>query len=384
MFKVKAINLYEALERVAVGGGECYVIAVDPTPMKIGENQTVQVASISTSDGEKTGITSIQIHCIDMDKPEIYYATANIKAAVSSLSKITDMLIVESKGSHLLVSDEKKESVIKVELKEQDKLLELPGTPEGAVLVTMKRENFVNSIRLGGYSAVESNRAGTENINFLVDVKNKRLVTMSMRNSSMCKAEASIEDAKSMAEKENEWHLINYKFIQSMNKKLSGDLIQIAFTPKFMMVVTKDTRYGCKKSEGMQPVSYMKVFENKESLYSGTIDKKDLMLGMEIAMVGVTDNNILLEGNDNGTLNVLSKSSGNKSSVLQKKYEGKMPQKMVYFDILKQVLGGIGDEVHYYGVVTKDGGNTKEFVRFDGIDSGVQYESILLPISYKK
>lgn len=382
MFKVKANNLYEALERVAVGGGECYVIAVDPTPHKLGEN-TVQIASISSSDGEKTARTSIQIHTKDMEKPEIYYATAYLKAAVASLSKITDMLLIESKGSHLLLSDEKKESVIKVELKEEDKQLELPESPEGAILITMKRENFVNVIRLGGYSATESNRAGTENINFIIDVDNKKMIVMSMRDQSMCKATTSVEKVKSLATEKKQWHLINYKFIQNMIKKIDGDMIKLAFTPHFIMVDTRNTRYGCKKSNGIAPVTAMGVFDKKDNYYSGTIDKKDILLGMEIAMVGVKDNNILLEGNENGTLNVFSKSNGNKSNVLQKKYEGKMPQKMFFYDIFKHVLGGIGDEIHYSGVVFEDDGKRKEFVRFDGTDSEVEYESILLPIAYK-
>ena len=378
MFKVKAINLYEALERVAVGGGECYVIAVDPTPMKIGENQTVQVASISTSDGEKTGITSIQIHCIDMDKPEIYYATANIKAAVSSLSKITDMLIVESKGSHLLVSDEKKESVVRVALVEKDTVLELPNSADGAIMVMMEREKFVNAIRLGGYSAEDSNIAGIDVIGFLANEEEKKLTVVSRRSTTMCQAVAPVTNIGNKSAEEDVWHLINHKFIQNLVPKLSGDVVQIAFTPKFMVVRCQNAIFGSKKSEGTMAENLIKKLSDKSFDYSGTIQKKDLLLSMEISIVGVDEKIINLETNENGTLKVCSVTGSNKSNVSQKTHEGKMEAMSFYVEVLKSGLNGCGDELHYFGKTTP------KYIMFDGEDAGVEYVSIVAPVNLNK
>lgn len=380
MFKVKAANFYEGLERASVGGGEGFVLMIDPTVQKIGEDKTAQFASISSSDGEKIGMTTIQIHTKDMEEAKVYYTTSALKAAVLTLSKITEMITIESKESYLLLSDEKKESVIKVELKEKGMMLELPSSPEGAVIVTLNRELFCNAVRLGGYSAIESNTAGTELIYFRVDEENKKLLVMSARNTNLCKAEIPIESVAGATDTADKWHLINYKFVQSMVKQLSGDKIQIAFTPKFMVAQSVVARFGSKKSDGSEPTAYFNLFQNKGYGYYGKVDKKELLIGMEIAMIsGDSKYKILmLETTEEGAIRVSSKDGSNKRDVSQLKYEGKMPQTYFSHELLKLVINGCADEIDYFG-----GGGTP-FLRFRGVCDDVEYESILAPVNNKK
>ena len=218
MFKVNAAYLNSALDCAAVGNGKGFVMMVSPKMHKISETQEAQMASISSSDGDKTGRANLIIQTNDMEKDELYFASASLKPAVASLAKITDTIFIDSKGTYLEVSDEKKESVVRVPLLEKDTVLELPNSPDGAVLVMIEREKFVNAIRLGGYSAEDSNIAGIDVIGFHVDVEAKKLMVVSRRSTTMCQAITPISDAayknKGSDEKPAEWHLINHKFSQ--------------------------------------------------------------------------------------------------------------------------------------------------------------------------
>ena len=380
MIKVKAANFYEGLERAGVGNGDGFVLMVDPTEQKIGDERTAQFASISSSDGEKIGMTTIQIHTKDMSEPKVFYTTNALKSAVATLSKITEMIMIDAKESHLLLSDEKKESVIKVELKEKGMMLELPDSPDGAVVLTLDREQFVNAVRLGGYSAIESNTAGTELIYFRIDENENRLLVMSARSTNLCKAEIPVKGVMSNSENKDSWHLINHKFVQSMVRQLSGDLIQIAFTPKFMVVQSQVARFGSKKSDGSEPTAYYNLFKVQEYGYQGKVDKKELLIGMEVAMVsGDSKYKMLsLETTDEGALKVSSKDGSNKREISQLKYEGKMQKTFFAYDLLKLVINGCADEIDYFG------GEKTPFLRFKGTDANVEYESILAPVNSKK
>lgn len=373
MFKVNATNLNSALDCAAVGGGKGFVLMVSPVKRKIAEDKVAQLASISSSDGEKTGLANLVIHTDDMKEDAIYYASSSLKPAVASLSKITDDIYVESKGAYLEVSDEKKESVVRVELLEKDVVLKLPDSPEGVTMIVMEREKFVNAIRLGGYAAQESHIAGIDVIGFQVNETEKKLLVASRRDTNMCKAVAPVKAIQNNAKESGTWHLVNFKFIQSMVQKLTGDMLQIAFNPKFMIVQSSTAMFGAKKSEGTIPASLIERLEDKSYDYVGTLEKKDLLLGIEIATVGIKDDYVTIETNENGTLNVTAMNS-NKSVVVQKAHEGKMQTKHFYVDVLKLCLSGCGDELHYYGKVDP------VFVTLDGTDAEVEYASMIAPM----
>lgn len=388
MFKVNASNLNNALECAAVGGGKGFVLFIDPEMKKVAEKKKVQLVSVSSSDGEKTGLVNVVVHVSNMEKPEVYYASASLKQAVATLAKVTDIIYVESKGSYLQVSDEKKEAVVRVELLEKDIVLPLPKSPENTMMITINREKFVNAIRLGGYSAEESHIAGVDTIGFQVKEAEKKLIVMSRSSTTTCKATMDVEELKNTiegsentSEKSEEWHLVNFRFIQSMAQKLSGDLIQIAFTPKFMVVRSANAVFGVKKSEGTIPNVMIEMLNTKDYDYAGTLSKKDLLVAMEIAMVGTKDSKeriTTLETNENGTLKVSSVNGSNKSNVSQKSHEGRMEDKSFYIDILKKGLNGCGDELHYFGKVEP------VFLLLDGTDAGVDYVSVISPINKRK
>lgn len=382
MFKVNAAYLNSALDCAAVGNGKGFVMMVSPKMHKISETQEAQMASISSSDGDKTGRANLIIQTNDMEKDELYFASASLKPAVASLAKITDTIFIDSKGTYLEVSDEKKESVVRVPLLEKDTVLELPNSPDGAVLVMIEREKFVNAIRLGGYSAEDSNIAGIDVIGFHVDVEAKKLMVVSRRSTTMCQAITPISDAayknKGSDEKPAEWHLINHKFIQNLLAKLTGDILQIAFTEKFMVVRTQNAIFGSKKSEGTMAQSVIDRLSDKSFDYTGTVSKKELLLGMEISIVGVDEKIITLETSENGTLRVSSMGGSNKSNVTQKAFEGKMEAKSFYVDVLKSGLSGCADTLHYYGK------QNPKYIVFDGENAGVSYVSIIAPVEAQK
>ena len=304
MFRVNASNLNSALDCAAVGGGKGFVLMVSPTMRKIGEDKEAQIASISSSDGEKTGLANLMIHTDDMKEDAIYYASSSLRPAVASLSKVTDTIYVEDKGAYLEVSDEKKESVVRVELMEKDVVLQLPNSPEGVTMVVIEREKFVNAIRLGGYAAEDSHIAGVDCIGFQVDETDNKLLVVSRCDNTMCKALVPVKAVQSKESIKGEWHLANFKFIQSMVQKLNGDMLQIAFAPKFVIVQSETAMFGAKKSEGSIPESLMERLNDKEYEFSGTLEKKDLLLGIEINMVGNKEKMVTLETHDDGTLRI--------------------------------------------------------------------------------
>ena len=380
MFKVNAACLNTALDCATVGGGKGFVLMVSPAMQKISDTQEIQMASVSSSDGNKTGRANLIIETKDMEKDEVYWASASLKQAVASLSKMTETLYIDSKGSYLEVSDEKKESVVRVSLLDQDIVLELPNSPQGAVLIMMEREKFVNAIRLGGYAAEDSSIAGMDVIGFRVDADEKQLMVVSRRSTTMCQAIAPLTNVAPQDEeaKKSEWHLINYKFIQNLVGKLTGDVVQIAFTPKFMVVRTQNAIFGSKKSEGSMGKTVIDRLSEKSYDYSGVISKKELLLALDISIVGVDKKIVSLETNENGTLKVSSMSGSNKSNISQKAFEGKMELKSFYLDVLKGALNGCGDQLHYFGKTDP------KFIMFDGEDAGVSYVSIVAPVDPQK
>jgi len=379
MFKVKAAIFNNALDCASVGAGKGFVLLVSPKQQDVGNGKKIQIASISSSDGDKTGQANIQIETVDMKDDEMYFVSANLKPAVSTLSKITEVIKVEKKDSVLEVSDEKGESVVKVELMEKDTVLQLPETTEGSILIIMEREKFVDAVRIGGYAAAESNNAGTENIGFHVNVADSIMTVFSERGNIIGKAIVPIKKAEVHTENSDIWFMVNAKFIQGVTSKLSGDLVQIALTPRFMIVQSFSARFGSKTSETPVPYPFIKLSEDKSYDYKGCVDKKDLLMGVEIAMIGVTDKLFSIKTSENGTLKVYS-SNGNESTVVQKSYEGTMKPNCYFIDLFRSAVGCCGDTLNYFGKY-----NDKEYsiVRFEGEEKGVKYISMVAPVSGK-
>ena len=371
--KFNAKILSAALDSVSVGGGDGFTLLVNPVKQNYGDKE-VQMAYLTSSDGTKTAMASVFVKVEGLWEVATYYPAASFRAAVSSLAKVSDSIMISPKGAYFEVSDEKEQAVVKVELKENAKGLQLPSTNEGAVLVKMKKDDFLNAIRFGAYSATESTVANTDDVSFKVDVENKRLKVLSKRNVVMSKAESPVEDVQNNATSD-EWYLVNYKFVQDLATKLKGDMVQIAFAPKFMVVQTATALFGAKRSEGTITAPLEKMLDNKAFDFSGKMEKKDFLLGTEVAMIAVKEKILSLETLENGTL--LVSSEGNKAVVSQKEHEGQLPKKYFSIDVLKLALNGCGDTIHYFGEIKTP------FIMFDGEENGVKYASMIAPISKK-
>lgn len=382
--KVDAANLNSALDCASVGGGKGFVLMVNPAKVPMGDKK-VQMAQISSSDGEKTAMSNVIVHVTGTEEPQVYYAVSGLKSAVASLSKIAETLIIVPKGTYLEVSDAKKSSVVKIELMEKDIIMSLPNSPEGAVLVTMEKEKFVNAVKLGGYCAEESNVKNTDDIRFGIkkDGDAGKMLLFSFNGNVISKTETTcqIHQLKDNQVEDNQvevsWHMVNSKFISNMVGKLSGKKIQIAFTPKFMVVQTASACFASKNSEGSVTESLLQHMNLTEFDYEAKVSKRDLLNALEIVSVAGSDRVKMfsLETGEDGTLIVSA--AGNKSAVVQKEYENGMKKKFSE-KRFKQVLSNIGDELHYYG---KSG--EKDFIYFDGIQDEVSYVSVLLPVCEK-
>ena len=377
MFTVKTTLFLNAIEAAAVGGGKGFVLPVNPKKQKIG-TETLQVASISSSNGEKTGYANFVIHTDDMEKEEVYYPVSALKQVVGSLAKITDTIKITPKGSYLELSDIKDGSVVRVELLEKDTILSLPNSPEGAVLCIMDREKFTTAIRMGGYCAPGSSTDGNDAVAFCVDMEKNTLTVMSMKTTTISHAVAPLIDAKG-EKKGKEWHLADHTFIRNMASKLTGDKIQIAFTPKFIMIQCESAIFGCKKMTGNISDALIHLVNEKERDYSGRMSRKDLMLGVEIATVGCDTSIILMETNSDGSLGISSSNHANRTKVSQLSHEGGMEGHFYIVELLKEVLSGGSEEFCYYGKC-----NEKQSpLYFSGSENGVQYTSILAPYVQK-
>lgn len=377
--KVNAENLNSALECASVGGGKGFVLMVNPAKIAMGDKE-VQAAQVSSSDGEKTALSSLTVHVTGMEEPQTYYAVASFKSAVASLSKISETLTIVPKGTYLEVSDEKKLSVVKIELMEKDVIMPIPSSPEGAALLTMEREKFVNAVKHGGYCAEESQVKNTEDIRFGIKKSEEadKMILFSFNGNMVAKSEAGCQIHQTVGNASDiSWYMVNSRFINNMIGKLSGEMIQIAFAPKYMVVQTASSCFASKLSEGSVTETLLQHTNMTEFDYEAKINKRDLLNALEIVSVGGGDKvkMFTLETGEDGTLTVSA--AGNKSAVVQKEFEGRMKKNLME-KRFKQILGNMGEELHYYG---KSG--EKAFVYFDGVQDEVTYVTILLPVYQK-
>ena len=233
MFTVNTENLGNTLDYASVGGGKCYVLLIDPTVRDLGDGRTMQLASVCSSNGDKIGTANVEIRTTDMQKAEMFYVSGMLRQAVASLAPIADTLYIEPKDSCLEISDESGESMIKVPLTEKEAILEIPNSTEGAVMLRMKREEFVQAIRVGGYVAASTQMALSDAIGFKVDAENKTIKIMSFRAEMASIAITELAQVEAMGSNErpcpavNVWHLVNYQFIQELVPKLTGEAVEI-------------------------------------------------------------------------------------------------------------------------------------------------------------
>ena len=389
MFKVNAMEFISSVECAAVGDGKGFVLTVNPQEQDLGNGQKSSIATISSSDGDKTGMTNVRICTKNMKKKETYFATASLRPAACSLSKITETIYVEPKGAYLELSDEKRESVIRVECLSRDIVLSIPSMAEDATAIIMEREKFAAAIRMGGYGATDSlNKAGYECIGFRVDVEKKELRVISMRSEMICQAVVPVMNVRDLSEKKGQWHMINAHFIQKMAGRLTGPQVQIGFNPKFMIVQSATGVFGSKKTEAMVPETFCKMVEDTEYDYSGKIGKKDLLTGMEIIQVGLDDRRLVMETDGNGTLKLTAVNGSNKTVIVQKEHEGVMESACYGCDVLKTILGSSKDDTfYYYGKEAEEKGNGQKkpsILHFSGESEGARYAGILAPVVQPK
>lgn len=248
MIKVEAKEFISAIDAAAVGEGKGYVLLIDPQKTDIGNGKMAQIASISSSDGTKTGLTNFQI-IAEGEKGCTISVSANLRYAVMSLAKVTKVIHIHLQETYLSLTDEKEESEIRVEyLAKQDIVMKLPDKPEGSVLFVMNREKFISAIQMGGYSASDKQPMPEYTcIYFYVDVEAKELWIASKRNEMACRAVVQLDKVQNYMDSHKQWHLLNHHFIQRMMDQLTGEQIQVGFNDKFMVVQCATGLFGCKK-----------------------------------------------------------------------------------------------------------------------------------------
>ena len=277
MFTVNCENLGNALEYASVGGGKSFNLLVDPTVHDLGDGRTMQLASVCSSNGDKIGTANIEIRTTDMQKPEIFYISNILKQAVASLAPITDTLYIESKDSCLELSDESGETKIKVPLTEKEAILEIPNSTEGVVMLRMKKEEFVQAIRTGGFVAAPTAKALTDTIGFKVNVEEKTIKVMSFRGEmvSIAAAELSQVEARGVGDQPcaavGVWHLVHFQFIQELLPKLTGDVVEIGFNDKYVQIVSSSASFASKKVAGEMSEGLVKLVEDESYDYAGEV-----------------------------------------------------------------------------------------------------------------
>lgn len=387
MFTVNTENLGNTLDYASVGGGKCYVLLIDPTVRDLGDGRTMQLASVCSSNGDKIGTANVEIRTTDMQKAEMFYVSGMLRQAVASLAPIADTLYIEPKDSCLEISDESGESMIKVPLTEKEAILEIPNSTEGAVMLRMKREEFVQAIRVGGYVAASTQMALSDAIGFKVDAENKTIKIMSFRAEMASIAITELAQVEAMGSNErpcpavNVWHLVNYQFIQELVPKLTGEAVEIGFNDKYMQLMSSSASFGSKKMAGQMPAYLEKLLADDSYDYTGSIASRKLQIGLNIITVGSEENKVVMETEDNGALKISSVSLSNKTMVSQEKHDGQMPKMTFYVPFLKQILKVCGEKVQYYG---KTSGNQSALLLFTGKENGVEYRSCVAACNNKQ
>lgn len=381
MISINAQDFLNAIESAAVGAGKGFVLIIDPTERDIGNGKKAQLASISSSDGTKTGLTNFYIKT-DETKERMVSVCANLRPAVMSLAKITDLIHMELKDTYLKLTDVKEEAQIRVELlEEQDIVLELPNNSEDAIAITINREKFIAAVRMGGYCAGDNLATpGFDCICFRVDAQAKELWVTSIRTEMVCRAIVPIEAVYDPTNVSMQWHLVNHRFIQKTVAQLLGDQIQIAFNLKYMVVQCATGLFASKKSEGNFAEAYNNLLSDVEYDFCGKVVKKNLLTGMEIAMVGAEESCIMFETNENGTLKITRFNGENKATVVQKEHEGMMQKTCYGCEFLKMIIACCKDEeLYYFG--KKGVGKEHSFLKTSGESEGVRYNAVLAPIN---
>lgn len=384
MIKINAQEFLNAIESAAVGAGKGFVLIIDPEERDIGNRKKAQVASISSSDGTKTGITNFYIKT-DEKEGRTISVSANLRPAAASLSKVTEWISMELHGSFISLSDEKQEAEVRVEILEKpDIVLELPNKPDETITFSVNREKFAAAVRMGGYCAGDS--LGGQNSNcicFHVDTDAKELWVASMRIEAVCRGIVSLEQVFDYSDGSMKWHLVNHQFLKRMMSQLTGDQIQVAFNPKYMVVQCATAMFGSKKSEGTFAEFCSEMLSETGYDFCGKVAKKDLLLGMEIAQVGAEEACLLFETGENGMLKLTQNNGSNKATVIQREHEGQMPCTCYACELIKMLMASNKEETLFYFGNT-GGTNVKSFLRFSGESEGVRYNAVIAPINRKR
>lgn len=429
MFTINAEIFKNGIESAMVGGGVGFVMMVNPAYK--GPNGVIQVMNISSSDGDKSGNSNIVITAKDMKEPITVYPVKELYSAVNVLSKVTDVISVEIKDSFMELSDGKDGAVVQVGLMPKDVYLQASMDPDGVVFVTITKEKLTSLIRMGGLCADDS-REGTDYIYFSLNGEMNRMTVASYNGGCCCKAAADIESIKygvrpvqnlpkeevisrlmtllpaeehelldpldeegakkkliGLLEQETRnkttgeavWHSIPYEFARAITGKLTGEMIQMAFTPTFIYVLGTNGSFVSKKVNRAFPTAMKFALEEEQTKCMGKISKKDLLLGIEMATVGLEKKDqevISLAGDADGTINCLAVNGCNKMKIEQLEHEGVLDRVYLIADSVKMFLGVVKDHVGYYL------GKSENMFHFSYEDDEMDYKMLTLMVNMKK
>lgn len=371
---VQTAFLTQALAAAAIGNGKGFVLMVIPSMMQ-GE-ETVQGALLGSSDGERMGRCVFEITCTGFEKSETYYPTKSLMKVAATLAKVTDRIEIEVKESYLELSAEDGTSRVKVPLNTTDLMFDVPDEEsKTAVFFNMKTDDFAKVIHCGAFPTLKAEQQFRA---VYFSIKENSFATVSYCNSCMAKAELHAVEVANPSTEEK-WHTVDDAFIRAVVSNLRGEMIRISLTDKYIVITDSEGAfYASKKLITKISMGLLKQLEPGEEEYSATCQKKALLLGIEVAIVGLEDAGcVRIQTNDDGTVKISSKLGENSMDVIQTDHEGNMEESCLGVETFRNVLQSAGETIRYHGM---NSGSQKSLIHFEGSDGNVSFHSIIIKI----
>ena len=372
VIKVEANVFCKALAAASLGNGKGYVMIVNPSANANGKN--IQICLLASSDGEKLGRCTVQVQTSGIEETEAFYPVKSIYKSVETLAKVTDTIVIEVKDAYLELSAKSGENRVRVALNEKDLLFDVPEEEmANSVSACFKREDFVTAIKCGGYAAAKAT-VGTSMKAIYFGVSTDKICVISACDAVM--AEATVKPQQMDNAPENEvFYPAEDVFINAVASRLTGDRCQIGFTSKYIIISdSAGPIYVARKKTAQMSTSLRNILNMEERDYEAEVAKKELLLGIEIATVGLEDRASFITGHtaEDGTLCLESPHAENKANVIQSKHEGSVSECYLGIEALKLLLSGCGEKIGYYGL-----NDIKKPMHFYGVDGTVTYRALI-------
>lgn len=376
--KVQTSTFIKALGAASIGNGKGYVLLINPS-LKQGD-ETVQGAVLASSDGECLGRCAFPIKAEGFQEQQLVYPAKSLRDAAMTLSKVTELMVISIKESFLELATENGTSRVRVPLNESDKMFDVPPSEaKGATFVALETAEFVRIVRCGGYAAA---KASSEMRAVFFMAQNNQFSVCSYNNLYMGKAVIDVEKSVNMPSA-GQWHAVNDSFVRAVAANLTGNMVQIGLTDKYVTISDSDGQiYASRKLVLHISNAAIKILDCEEKEYSGEFHRKDILLGVEVATVGLEKATYFqIETAEDGTLLLMSPNGENKACVVQTKHVDSMENVYLGVEVFKAVLSNLGDTIRYYGINSGTEERKAKVIYFEGETGKVKYRSALARVN---